>query len=194
MNPVQTPARDEHDRFFDQVVSHYDAPAYVRRGRRVQEAFENLLERCRQQRAQWLEMPALRLGQLLAHAGDSDRLLPFLADAGQIDVFRELETELQPRLRVAIEPATSERELRQALHDLGESLRRFNRRWHEYLAKVDLRLVNQLREDYNRYYLLEKECAMRSPALARMAFCRLQPLTLDDVQTRLPALPIPQPK
>jgi hypothetical protein len=194
MNLGPTPGRDEHDRFFDQVVSHYDAPAYVRRGRRVQEAWQNLLDRCREQRRRWLEMPALRLGQFLALAGDADRLLPLLADAEQVSVLRELEAELRPHLRVPIEPTTSHRQLRAALHDLRESLERFNRRWLEYLAKVDLGLVNKLREDYNRYYLLEKECAMRSATLARLAFCPLPPLTLGDVHARLPALPIPVSK
>jgi hypothetical protein len=100
--------------------------------------------------------------------------------------------ELRPRLRVAVEPATSHRQLRFALQDLCESIDRFNRRWLDYLANVDLRPVNELRENYNRYYLLEKECAMRSAVLARLGFRRLEPLTREDVRGRLPPLPVPR--
>jgi hypothetical protein len=192
MNPGPMPGRDEHDRFFDQVVSQYDAPAYVRRGRQVQEAFNDLVEKCQAQRAQWLAMTKLRLGQLAALAGDLARLTPLLEDAEQVEVLRNLLAELRPQLRVAVEPARSQRHLRLALHDLCDSIERFNRRWLDYLAKVDLRLVNELREGYNRYYLLEKECAMRSPVLARIGFRCLEPVTLEDLRERVPPLPVPR--
>jgi hypothetical protein len=186
------PARDEHDRFFDQVVSQYDVPAFVRRGRRVQEAYQDLMERCREQRAQWLAMPALRMGQLAALAVDLDHLIPLLSNADQVNVLRKLQEHLNPQLRVSVGPATSRQQLRAALHDLCESLDRFNRRWLDYLASVDLTLVNGIRADYNRYYLLEKECSMRSPVLARIGFRPLRPVTLGDLQAELPPLPIPQ--
>jgi hypothetical protein len=52
--------------------------------------------------------------------------------------------------------------------------------------------VNGLREGYNRYYLLEKECALRSPRLARQGFVRLPAVTVDDLAAQLPPLPVPQ--
>jgi hypothetical protein len=186
------PGRDEHDRFFDQVVSQYDVPAFVRRGRRVQEAYQDLLEQCRAQRAEWLPMPALRLGQLAALATNLDLLVPLLSNADQVNVLRQLQEELNPQLRVPVAPATSRRQLRVALDDLCESIDRFNRRCLDYLANIDLTLVNGIRADYNRYYLLEKECSMRSPVLARMGFRPLQPLTHDDLKAELPPLPIPK--
>jgi hypothetical protein len=54
--------------------------------------------------------------------------------------------------------------------------------------------LNELRDGYNRYYLLEKECAIRSVALARRGFTPLPPLTLDDLAVLLPPLPVPQLK
>jgi hypothetical protein len=192
MNPAPTPARDEHDRFFDQVLSQYDVPAFVRRGRQVQEAHEDLLRCCRQKRAEWLALPALRMGRLAALAVDLEQLTPLLSDADQVDVLRQLYTELDPQLRVPVAAATSRRQLRTALQELCECLQRFNRRWIDYLAKVDLALVNGIRADYNRYYLLEKECSMRSPVLARIGFRPLRPLTLDDLTAELPPLPVPQ--
>ena len=59
---------------------------------------------------------------------------------------------------------------------------------------MDLGPVNEVREGYNRYYLLEKECALRSPLLARQGFVRLNPLTVDDLAALLPPLPVPQLK
>ena len=82
--------------------------------------------------------------------------------------------------------------LRQALTELTESIERFNGRWREFLTQVDLTAVNEARDGYNRYYLLEKECALRSPNLARQGFRRLAPLTPADVAELLPLLPVPQ--
>jgi len=60
------------------------------------------------------------------------------------------------------------------------------------LAKVDLTTVNRAREDYNRYYLFEKECAVGSARTARMGFAVLSPMTLEDVARHFPLLKLPQ--
>ena len=59
------------------------------------------------------------------------------------------------------------------------------------LEETDLTEVNALREGYNRYYLLEKECAVRSARLARQGFRRLEPVTLEELAALLPPLPVP---
>jgi hypothetical protein len=59
---------------------------------------------------------------------------------------------------------------------------------------VDLSQVNALRDGYNRYYVLEKECASRSPRTARHGFRPLPPLTADDLAALLPPLPVPRGK
>jgi len=71
-------------------------------------------------------------------------------------------------------------------------LETFNRRWFDFLPTVDLTAVNEARDGYNRYYLLEKECAMRSPRLARQGFERLECFTIGELMTMLPILPIPK--
>ena len=76
---------------------------------------------------------------------------------------------------------------------LGDSLQRFNRRWVEYARALDLRPINALRADYNRYYLLEKECAVRSPMIARQGYQPLEPLTVEAILAVLPPLPVPGP-
>src|SRR5207237_716642 len=109
------------------------------------------------------------------------------------DALAGLHAELQPRLRLPVEPTTSRWALRRALTELASSMERFNRRWRAYLAKVDLRPVNDLRDGYNRYYVLEKEFALRNGLLARRGFTPLPPLGLEDLERRLPYLPVPSP-
>jgi hypothetical protein len=176
---------------FKQFLSQYDAPAYIRRARAVQLAWDQLVERCRRQRQEWLQMARLRIGLLYGLAGDWRNLAPLVQDEAQLVLLRRLHEELSPRLRSAVEPTPSPRALRQAGRELQESLERFNERWQTYLAAVDLTEVNELRDGYNRYYVLEKECAVRSARVARQGFSRLPPLTHEDLQARFPLLPLP---
>jgi hypothetical protein len=177
------------DREAKELMGLYDVPAYVRRARQVEGAFETLVARCRQQREEWLAMVRLRVGLLRALAGDWQALRPLLDD-DQLDLLRDLHDHLSPTLRVPVEPTASPRALRRALEDLRESVGRFNRRWEEFLAGIDLAEVNQLREDYNRYYVLEKECALRSATAARHGFQRLRPLGNDEIAALFPPLPL----
>jgi hypothetical protein len=103
---------------------------------------------------------------------------------------QDLYSTLDPQLRVTVEPTCSPRVLYRALRELAESAERFNRRWREFLEKMDLSKVNEMREGYNRHYLLEKECALRSPRLARQGFAPLAPATLEELTRSLPSLPV----
>jgi hypothetical protein len=180
------------DRFRSQIEAGYDGPAYVRRGRQVQQAFDDLLHRGRRQRDKWLPMVRLRLALLHALAGDWERLRPLLAHGEQLEDLQRLHAELQPRLRSQVDRTSSVRALRGALRELRESIEYFNRRWLAFLPTLDLARVNELRDGYNRYYLLEKEMAVRSPRIARQGFVRLEPLTMQDLLAALPPLPVPE--
>jgi len=172
-----------------EMESRFGPPAYVRRARQVQDALDALLEQCRRRRAERLEMVRLRLGLAHALGGGWDALRPFLADGDQLAVLRRLHLDLAPRLRAPVEPTSSAWALRGALQELNESILRFNRLWREFLAGLDLGPVNALRDGYNRYYVLEKECALRSARLARQGFRPLTPLTAADLEDFLPTLP-----
>lgn len=184
--------RDETSETFKQFLSRYDVPAYIRRGRNVQAALDQLLEHCCRRRAEWLAIVRLRIGMLHALAGEWLKLQPFLADQEQLDILRYLLAALAVPLRAPIAPTTSARALRHALRELHESLERFNQRWRTFLTSVDLTAVNELRDGYNRYYVLEKECAVRSARIARQGFTPLGALTTDDLATRFPLLPVPR--
>jgi hypothetical protein len=192
MNNVPILGRDEASQVFKRFLTLCDVPAYVRRARQVQEAFDELIARCQRQRAQWLETVRLRLGILHALAGDWTALAPYVSDETQLRCLQDMYGTLQPRLRVSIEPDLSRRKLRQALWELQQSIERFNDRWGSFLATLDLEHVNNLREGYNRYFVLEKECAVRSARVARQGFRPLPLLTIDDVALLLPPLAVPE--
>ena len=194
MDDLPILGRDDDRHFFNQFAAHYDAPAYVRRAQQVQEAFDLLLGRCRRQRDDWLKIVRTLLGLLRALAGDWDVLVPCLADAQQVDVLRQLDADLHPQPIQGVAATSSPRAHRRALHELHEGIERFNRRWRAFLLEVDVSHVNALREGYNRYYLLEKECAMRSTRVARLGYRPLEPLTQDELAALLPLLPVPQLK
>jgi hypothetical protein len=185
--------RDEH-KIFKQILGQYDVPAYVRRARQVQDGYDQLIARCLRQRDEWLPLVRSRLGTLQALAGDWGKLRPCLADDDQVRTLAQLHADLEPRLRLPVEPTSSARHLRQALRELTDSLERFNRRWRTFLPSVDLTWINDLRAGYNRYYVLEKECAVRSARVARQGFQVLPRLTVEDLFAVLPPLPVPQLK
>jgi hypothetical protein len=174
-----------------QVAAQYDAPAYIRRARRVEDAYEELLDRCRRQRAEWLFGVRLHLGALRAGAGDWEGLRPLLADAGQVAALERLHAEAGDPEHPMDGPA-GPRGLRRELRALAHSVERFNRRWRAFVDELDLTEINALRDGYNRYYLLEKECAVGSARLDPRAFRRLGPVTAAEVLDRLPPLPVPR--
>jgi len=184
--------RDEADEAFKRFLSQSGAPAYIRRARAVEVALDQLLDHCRQRRAEWLQMVRLRISILRALVGDWDSLRPLLADEKQLNILRYSLAALASPLRAPIKPTTSPHVLRHALDELCESLERFNQRWQTFLRSVDLTAVNELREGYNRYYVLEKECAVRSARVARQGFTPLPPLTREELASQFPLLPVPQ--
>jgi hypothetical protein len=186
--PAVTPEGSE----LNELLSLYDVPAYVRRGRGVEEALAYLLGQARQIREEWLGMVRLRLGVLHALAGDWSAVRPWLAGDAEVAVLESLHATLSPRLRLPPARSRSRRALQRALRELLSSLERFNARWADYLPKIDVTVVNELREGYNRYYVLEKTCAVRSDILARRGFEPLQPLDVAELERHLPLLPVPR--
>ena len=82
--------------------------------------------------------------------------------------------------------------LRGALNELRQSVERFNDRWQAFLPTIDLTPLNELRDGYNRFYLVEKEAVVQSSRVARQGFQPLPALTLADLAEVLPLLPVPE--
>ena len=194
MTILPTLSADKADFAAKQVMGKFDAPAYVRRARQMEDAIEQLLAQCRQKRSELLEIVALRLGVLHELAGSWQHLRRLLGTESDLKILEHLHAELAPNLRLPVERTTSVRRLRNAFLDLRASLVRFNRRWSAFLPDVDLGPVNALIDGYNRYYVLEKECVVRSGPIARQGFRPREHLTLERLTALLPPLPVPQPR
>jgi hypothetical protein len=182
---------DTDPKILQQVLSQYGGPAFVRRGREVQLAFDAQVEACRRKREEWLEFVRLPLGTLFALAGSPAALEEFLDNPQQLHTLTKLMDELQPQLRLRPAPTTRGRVLRRAFAEVRGAIERFNQRWHAFIAELDLQHVNEIRDRYNRFYLLEKECALGSSRLARQGFQRLNPLHPEDFLRIMPLLPMP---
>src|SRR5262249_22227546 len=140
---------------------------------------------------EWLLMVRLHLGTLFALLGDPERLRPLVADEAQVSLLKELHHNLDPVLRAPPEPAKSIRPLRRCLAELVPSIHRFNDRWRNYIEQIDVTAINEARIGYNRWYVLEKECAVRSPVIARQGFEPLAMCDAAELFTHLPLLPMP---
>src|SRR5262245_39845720 len=124
-------------KLFQQFLGHYGGPAFAPRAREVQAAFEGMIDACRRQREELLGSVRLRLGRLDALAGSWTALAAFLPDEKRA-ALAELHTELQPRLKLPMERTSATRVLRRALIELAETVERFNQRWLEFIAGLDL--------------------------------------------------------
>jgi hypothetical protein len=170
-----------------QLLGLFDAPAFARRGQDVEYALGRLHGRCCRERSAMLEMVRLRLRQWAGSvAGPDDWPSAFAAPIAA----------LWP-LAAADPPAWSDqpappRRRRAVARDLVASVQRFNRRWTRFLAELNLEPVNNLIDQYNRYYLLEKECCLGSSRLAARHFIRRAPLTRGDLLADYPTLPVPE--
>jgi hypothetical protein len=193
MDQVPTSDREEND-LFKRVLGYYDGPAYVRRARQVEETFQALLAHCAQRREKLLEFVKLRLGILRALAGDWKALEAVVGSEAVIAFLRQLDAALTPRLRVPVTVTRSPRVLRRALTELIDSLEAFNRRWSKFIRELDLTHVNALRIGYNRFYVMEKEFAVRSARVARHGFVPLPALTNAMLLEQFPLLTVPQPR
>jgi hypothetical protein len=173
---------DDDRRLMMQLVGQYGAPAYIRRARAVEHAYELIVERCALQRREWLAGVRLHLKWLSRAADDAD------LDSVSLDVIRELRRECEFTGR---ETMKSGRGVGTALRQLRASVARFNHRWATFLDQFKLADINRLRDGYNRYYMLEKECAVGSLRLVRATFRRLEPMTRDELHRLFPPLPMP---
>src|SRR5262249_385654 len=157
-------------RLFEKDMPLTDVPAYVRRAREVEAAWNALLDQLSRDRARLLEMPRMRLARLFSLAPSDITLMSALKSSDALRELGRLYDDWQPRLLSRAAPARSNAGLLTGLCELRHSFERFNRRWIKRVNEIDLAHINRLRENYNRFYLLEKECALRSTRVAREGF------------------------
>lgn len=186
------PSRAANAEQFRQVLVAHGGPAFLRRAAEVNTAYDRLLEGCRKERRELLVMVELRLATLHTLAGSWDVVRSLLEDDTHLESLRGLYEELSPQLRCELSSTKSAPMLRQALAELILSIENFNRRWSRHVCSLDFGDINKLREGYNRFYVLEKECAVRSGQLARQGFRPLEMLESEHILTVLPLLGVPR--
>ncbi len=174
------------------VLAQFDTPAFIKRARRVEDAEAQILSHCRGHRTALLEIPGIRLataGALIAYKWES--LGDYLREDGFSAYLDALYKEWEPQLRVEVLATDSRRKIRRTLRELVSSFENFNKKWAQFLRELDLTSVNQVREDYNNYYVCEKACAFDSEQIGQRGFERLPPMMPDDVVKKLPYLNVP---
>jgi hypothetical protein len=175
------------DAEFRQLLGLYDIPAFARRGADVEYTLASLDSRCRRERLAMLEMVHLRLRQWAAAASGPEAALEVFAEP--LDALWQSANAPSPSWA---EETASRRRLRTIAADLIASIERFNRRWDQFLDAVNFAHINRLIDNYNRFYILEKECSLGSPRLAAQHFVPKQRVDRSDLLNRFPILPVPQ--
>lgn len=169
------------------MLGMFDTPAFARRGQDLEHALKFLHARLRRNRAELLEMVRLRLRRTIVGFESPEAWaaavgVPFEA------IWSAVGGDEPPAWGSSCGSARRRRAL---ARELVASIERFNRRWAGLMGEINLAPINRMIEQYNRYYVLEKECVLRSSRLAARHFAPHPPVTIDDLWTAFPALPLP---
>lgn len=172
-----------------ELLGLYDVPAFARRGQDLEYALARLGQRCRRERSAMREMVVVRLRQWAAVAS---------GPATASEVFATPIDPLWPSCD-APPPAWADREaprrrLRIVGRDLVASVARFNARWARFLDEWNDEPINRLIDQYNRYYVLEKECSLGSARLAARHFVSKPRVSPASLLAAYPPLPLPELK
>jgi len=170
-----------------ELLGLFDLPAFARRGQDLELTLKHLHDRCRLTRGRMLDMVRLRLRQWSrAVTGPADWPAVFIQS---IEPLWPLSSADAPHWAASAAPV---RRQRQIARDLSAAVLRFNRRWTQYLERQSLEPINNVIDQYNRYYVFEKECVMGSARLAAQHFTPEPQITTSMLLIDHPRLPVPE--
>ena len=170
-----------------ELLGLFDVPAFARRGQDLEYALKRVHARCSQEREESLEMVRMRLRQWSRVAtGPEDWSDVF---AGPIDTLLR-QTRFEPTVWSGRVVPT--RQKRTVAHDLAASVRRFNLKWRQFVESLNLGPTNQVIDQYNTYYVFEKECVMGSARLASRHFTPVARFSPEILLNDYPFLPVPE--
>jgi hypothetical protein len=170
-----------------ELMGLFDVPAFARRGQDMEYSLRRIHTRCRDQREEFLEMVRVRLRQWSrVAAGPGDWRQVF---AEPIDSLWHHAQSEPPAWAGRLAPV---RQLRTVARDLKASVERFNERWRQFLESLNLGPTNAVIDQYNKYYVFEKECVVGSARLAARYFTPVSPLTAESLLGVYPILPVPE--
>jgi hypothetical protein len=170
----------------NELLGLFDLPAFARRGQELEFTLNSMHARCRRQKEELLEMVRLRLRQWSRSAGTRSWSEFF---AAPIDALWTLSGSEDHQW--APQPASARQRFVIA-RDLVASVERFNRRWRQFLGALNLQRINESIDQYNKYYVLEKECVMGSTRLASRHFVPVARITPQSLLIDYPMLPVPE--
>ena len=175
------------DREVRELMGLFDLPAFARRGQDMEYSLSRLHARCRDQRDELLEMVRMRLRQWSrAAAGPEDWSGVFTGpDRSPLAACGTAKSPMGRARRVAAAAPGGGA-------DLVASVQRFNQRWLQFLDSLNFGPINQAIDQYNEYYVLEKECVMGSARLAARHFTRVPRVSAESLLERYPPLPVPE--
>ncbi len=170
-----------------EIVGLFDVPAFARRGQDLEHALAQFDLGLRTERLKQLEMVHMRLREW-ARRSDG----PW----GWVGVFQEPLDALH-EASAAPSPVWgpslgSPRSRRAVARNLITAVNRFNDRWKRRLESLNLTVINDLVDEYNQNYLLEKECVMGSPRLAARLFKPVERVNHEQYFLKHPLLPRPE--
>ncbi len=175
------------DSEISELLGLFDLPAFARRGQDVEFAVGRIHARCREHRLELLEMIRMRLRQWSRVATGPDDWSGCFREP--IDLLWNLAEAEEPNWSAG---SLSLRQQRAVARDLVASLERFNQRWSKFADSLNLEPVNRQIDQYNRYYVLEKECVMGSTRLASRHFRAIPLFTRESLLRDYPLLPVPE--
>jgi hypothetical protein len=170
-----------------ELLGLFDVPAFARRGQDMEYSLSRIHDRCRDHRHELLEMVRLRLKQWSRVVTGAEEWAPVFR--GPIAALWQLCRAEPPTWA---EQSASLRQREAVARDLVASVHRFNHRWREFLERLNLDPANQVIDQYNTYYVLEKECVMGSTRLASRHFKPVPRLSSETLLNDHPFLPVPE--
>jgi hypothetical protein len=170
-----------------ELMGLFDLPAFARRGHDLEATLGRLHLRCRAARRQYLEMVHLRLRQWSAAAAGPESWRGIFTSS--VEPLWSLAEAEPPRWGLADAPQKRRKAI---ARDLVAAIERFNRRWRQFIAQINLEPTNFAIEQYNRYYVLEKECVVGSARLAARHFTPVPVLTALMLLEEHGDLPVPE--
>lgn len=179
--------QSDWDNLTKRVLGLFDQPAYIRRALRVDDAIAALHQKLVKQYEEQLRPVRIALVAWQFLVSQDPRIQGSLDDADRIRLQR-----LTDQLRGSAESAATLSRWtrpRRVLDRLFAAADDFNRGWNDYLAVVDISLIEKRIEEHNQYYLLEKECAFRSARAAARGYRPMAPFDRRQLLERFPLLP-----
>lgn len=170
----------------------YGVPAYVRRLRNLEAAEQDLEARLTRLWFDHVRPVAAEMKAFLHLFANGQELWEFLDEGHFFPACQETSALVSQhpdyhKLSVRTGLFTAGRRTR--YRTLGRAIRDFNQSWPSLTQTVDLEPINTLIADYNRWYPLERECAMRYAFHALDNFRPRPSVDPADLAWRRPLLP-----